>query len=196
MALSRKQLYAYPAPKLKLHRNDSVEFEDAPPLLEEMPAVRPGLGDLIYPDVVSRQACFWGGLVFGIIGSVELFYPEAAGARPSQYHSLFYLAAGALLALPAMMLPPRPLARVSSSLGLVLAMLGFLGFLVGAPPEEGIGAYGLVDRFHWALLPGKLELSTKDHMLLEVVGVTLFLVGLRTKKPARSRPQLLDISIK
>lgn len=175
-----------PSPKLRLYRNDSVEFEDAPPLLEELAPLGVSLGDFLYPDVVSRQACFWGGLVFSIIGAIEFFFPQAAGAFPSRFHSFFYLGAGAALFLPALSLPPKALRRVSVVLGVFLATIGFLGFLMGAP-EAG-------DRFQWALFPGNLEFGTKDHVLQEIIGVTLVLVGLHSRK--KNKREFLEMSIR
>ena len=192
MATMRKRAYQ-PShqPRLRIYRNDSVEFEDQAPLLREAAPLRPVLGDLIYPDVVARQVCFWGGLVFGLIGAMESFYPGVAGvALASRYHSFFYLAAGALLVLPAMMLPPRPLVRLSSLVGAALLALAFLGFFLGAPPEGAPEA----DRFHWAALPGRLELGTKDHVLLGCVGLLLLLTSSRQKREEPGR--LLDMSFK
>lgn len=195
MAIPKKRENRTPAPAerppLRLYRNDSVEFEDTPPLLRELPFVGPVLGDFIYPDVIARQACFWGGLVFGLIGAIESFYPGVAGvASASRYHGLFYLCAGAALGLPALMLPPRPLTRVSAWLGALLAALAFVGFFLGTPPDLAPES----DRFHWAALPGRLEFGTKDHILLGAVGLLLMLVSARRRKERPGR--LLDMSFK
>jgi len=193
MATTKKRAYTVPAPTLKLYRNDSVEFEDSPPLLEEMSAT-PAFSDFIYPDIVSRQACFWGGLVFGFIGAVEYFYPEVVGMQVSKFHSFFYMLAGLSLVIPAITLPPQALARVSVCLGVFFASLGFLGFLVGAPSQISVATPEIVDRFYWILSPGKLEFGTKDHILQEIIGVTLLLVGLRNRQSTPSH--LLKMSIK
>lgn len=180
-------------PKLRLYRNDSVEFEDSPGLLRDSGFGGSVLGDLIYPDVVSRQACFWGGLVFGLIGALESFYPGIAGlASASRYHSLFYLMAGGMLILPAIMLPPRQLNRVSTFMGVALAAVAFFGFLMGSPPQQAPEA----DRFHWAAVPGLLELGTKDHILLGVVGLLLMLVSVRSEHKREERGRYLDMSFK
>lgn len=192
--MAAKKKWNTASPPLRLHRNDSVEFEDRPPLLKQLPPVRPTLGDFLYPDVVSRQACFWGGLVFGFIGAIESMYPTAGGDYAARYLGLFYLVAGAALVLPAMVLPPRPLARVSVALGVFFAVLGFAGFLLGAPPESPLSAVSEGDRFHWVLWPGNLEFGTKDHVLQEIIGLTLVAVGW-TRRARRSNG-LLDMTIK
>ncbi len=196
MATRRKEIFAIPdpSPALKLYRNDSVEFGDAPPLLEDITPASIALGDFIYPDVVARQACFWGSLVFGFIGAIEYFFPQAAGLPLTRYHSSFYLISGAALVLPAMMLAPKSLGKVSVALGIFFAVLGFLGFFMGAPASLGAEEGAVMDRFHWALVPGRLEFSTRDHILQEIIGVILVLVGLRAKR--RDRHGGLDISIK
>lgn len=190
MAAKKKLLNE--SPRLRLHRNDSVEFEEKPSLLHEVPPVGATLGDFLYPDVASRQACFWGGLVFGFIGAIESMYPTAVTSSTSPYLGLFYLIAGAALVLPAMMLPPQLLSRISMAMGLGFAILGFAGFFLGAPPENPVAI--VPDRFHWALWPGKLEFGTKDHILQEIIGVTLVLVGSHTAR--RKRDSGLNITIK
>lgn len=176
MATVRKHTEPAPpplkAPKLRLYRNDFPELENTPTLLRFPGAV---LGDLIFPDVLARQACFWGGLVFGVVGALESFYPGISGpASLSRYHGFFYLLAGALLTLPALMLPPRRLQSVSTFFGFALAAIAFFGFLLGA-------GTGNTDRFYWAALPGTLEFGTKDHILLGSVGLLLMLASVRTR---------------
>lgn len=179
MATARQKL-EHSSPRFKLYRNDSVEFEDAPTIVPSHAPVKATLGDFIYPDVASRQACFWGGLVFGLIGAIESMYPNTASAVSNRYLGLFYLFSGAALVLPALTLPPKPLAKVGIFLGLSFGVLGFAGFLLGSPQEV---LDFPPDRFHWALWPGNLEFSTKDHILQEIIGVTLVLVGLHRKRP-------------
>jgi|GEM_PF-4971923 len=165
------------SPKLRLYRNDSVEFEGAPPLLEIRPPTIVSLGDFIYPDVVSRQACFWGGLVFSLIGAIEFFFPQLVRDTANHFHSLFYLVAGALLIGPALTLGPKTLNRFAAGFGVVLAVFGFLGFFVSAPEAS--------ERFLWVISPGVLEFGTKDHILQEVVGLTLVLVSFRNRRNDR-----------
>ncbi len=186
MAIPRIQQQVDPkssvSPRLRLYRNDSVELETPAPLLEDFAPAGVSLGDFLYPDVVARQACFWGGLVFSCIGSIEFFFPAITGVVSSRYHAVFYLVTGALLVLPALVLAARPLARVSVALGVLLAALGFLGFLMGSPPEATLGAPVAIDRFQWVVSAGNLEFGTRDHVLQEVVGLVLLLVGVGQRR--------------
>lgn len=164
---------------MRLVRNDSVEFEETPFLSESRTYSGAVLGDLIYPDVPARQACFWGGLVFGLISLAEFAFPELIPSPPgSRLHGVLFFLISALMVMPALALAPRPLFKVSFFLGLGLLAMAGTGFFLGAPLAEDLEG----DRFYWVVMPGRIELGTRDHLLLAAQGVLLMFTATISKR--------------
>ena len=111
------------------------------------------------------------GVVFILVGLVGFVAPTFLGTHLSTTHNLVHLISGAV-ALYFGFAATLPAARLFCIVfGIVYALLGVAGFLLGSGPG----------RMFEALAPLGLHLGTMDHVVHILLGVVFLIGGFLTK---------------
>lgn len=114
------------------------------------------------------------GVVFLLVGILGFVAPSLLGAHLSLYHNIIHLVSGAVSLWLGLKGSPAAARNFCISFGSVYLLLGLVGFFRG----EGDGRI-------LAVIPGKLELGTMDHIIHVLLGVIYLIGGFMTKGGAR-----------
>jgi hypothetical protein len=110
------------------------------------------------------------GVLFLLIGVLGFILPHAMGAHLSQYHNIIHLVSGAVSLWLGLKGSSAAARNFCISFGSVYLLLGLVGFFRG----EG------ADRI-LAVIPGRLELGTVDHVIHVLFGAAYLIAGFMTK---------------
>jgi len=130
--------------------------------------------------MAKRTATFLG-LVFLIVGVVGFVMPDVLGMHLSMVHSIIHLATGAVslfLGLRGSLGAARTFCIV---FGIVYALLGVAGFVLGTAGDPAAGVPGPHDARLFKVLPGMLELGTMDHLIHIALGAIFVISGFMTR---------------
>src|SRR5687767_7087758 len=119
---------------------------------------------------MAKTAASVLGIVFLLVGVVGFFLPSLLGTHLSPAHNVVHLISGAIalyLGLKGSLSAARAFCLL---FGVVYALLGVAGFLLGAP-----------DTYLLSVIPGTLELGTMDHIVHIALGTVFLLAGLMTR---------------
>ena len=104
------------------------------------------------------------GIVFILVGIVGFIAPTLLGAHLSPLHNIVHLVSGAIALYFGFAGSLGGAKMFCIIFGIVYALLGVCGFLLGSGPE------------HMLALADKLHLGTMDHIIHILLGV-IFLIG-------------------
>lgn len=125
------------------------------------------------------------GIVFILVGIAGFVLPNLLGTHLSLAHNLIHLISGAVaiyFGTSASLSAARSFCII---FGIVYALLGVAGFLLGASGTPSIpGMEMATDDRLFKVIPGQLELGTMDHAVHILLGVLFLIGGFTTKKEA------------
>ncbi len=126
------------------------------------------------------------GVAFILVGILGFLAPGMLGMHLSLAHNLVHLISGAL-ALYFGFAGTLSGARLFCIVfGVVYALLGVAGFLLGGGRAHGVAAvpaghHGATDSSLLAVLPGTLELAAPDHLVHILLGIVFLIGGFLTR---------------
>ena len=121
------------------------------------------------------------GLVFILVGIVGFVKPGLGGTHLSTVHNVVHLVSGAAALYFGTKGTLSQAKMFALVFGIVYACLGVAGFLAGTNqgPSEHIPGPG--DDRMLKVLPGMLELGTRDHILHIAIGALFIIAALATR---------------
>jgi Domain of unknown function (DUF4383) len=131
---------------------------------------------------MAKTVCTLVGVVFIVVGIAGFLNDHLLDTHLSTAHNIVHLASG-LLALYFGTKGSLSQAKMFALIfGIVYAGLGVAGFLAhGAENNPSAGVPGPPDERMLKVLPGMLELGTRDHLIHIVIGALFLLAALATK---------------
>ena len=136
---------------------------------------------------MAKRVCTILGIGFLLVGIIGFFARDFLGTHLSITHTIIHLVSGAValyLGLKGTLAQARLFCIV---FGIVYALLGVCGFLLGGSASPSAGVPGPHDERLFKLLPGVLELGTPDHILHILLGLIFLVGGFLTKADLNSR---------
>lgn len=129
---------------------------------------------------MARKTSLVLGVLFILLGILGFSMPHMAGTHLSSTHNLIHLASGAAAVYFGIQRNASTARLFCCFFGLFYLLLGILGFAMGRPntATEIIGSgMATPDRFLWTVIPGKLALGIRDHVLHIILAAVFLLVG-------------------
>ena len=136
---------------------------------------------------MAKRICTILGIGFLLVGIIGFFARDFLGTHLSITHTIIHLASGAValyLGLKGTLAQARLFCIV---FGIVYALLGVCGFLLGSSSSPSAGVPGPQDDRLFKLIPGVLELGTPDHILHILLGLIFLVGGFLTKADLNDR---------
>lgn len=122
------------------------------------------------------------GVVFLLAGIVGFISNDLLGFHLSPFHNAGVHILSGVIALYFGFSGTMQGARIFDLVfGVIYAMIGVAGFLLGSNQSPSTGIPGPADPRLWKFLPNFLELGTSDHILHIVLGLIFVVGGLMTK---------------
>ena len=127
---------------------------------------------------MAKTVCKILGVIFIIVGVAGFVAPGLLGAHLSLAHNLVHIVSGAIALYLGFAGSAGAARGFCIIFGIVYLLLGVCGFFLGHPGMSTIPGMAEMgsDPKLWAILPGKLELGQRDHIIHVLLGV-LFLLG-------------------
>lgn len=132
------------------------------------------------------------GIIFILLGLVGFISPGFLHAHLSPMHNLIHIISGIVAVYVAQARSERAARNFCLGFGVFYFLLGVTGFFVGhnaledvevkleAPADVDVNAHHETN--HWRLIPGQLELGTRDHTLHVAIGLVFIAGGLASKR--------------
>jgi hypothetical protein len=114
------------------------------------------------------------GVVFILVGIVGFFAPGLMGTHLSTTHNLVHIISGAIALYFGLAGSLGAAKTFDIVFGIVYALLGICGFLLGTGPDRMFEALGSIG----------LHLGTMDHVVHILLGVVFLIGGFLTKADA------------
>lgn len=134
---------------------------------------------------MAKQACTLIGIVFIIVGIAGFVKHDLMDTHLSTVHNVVHLVSGAAalyFGTKGSLAQAKLFALV---FGIVYLGLGAAGFFAGTPGGPGEGVPGPADDRMLKVLPGMLELGTRDHIIHIAIGALFILAALATRASAK-----------
>jgi len=126
------------------------------------------------------------GVVFILTGIVGFISNDLLGFHLSFFHNAaVHIVSGAISLYFGMAGTARGARIFCLVFGVVYALIGVCGFLLGSNQSPTAGVPGPADARLWKFIPSMLELGTSDHILHIVLGLVFVIGGLLTKTDVR-----------
>ena len=126
------------------------------------------------------------GVGFLLVGVLGFFAPGVAGMHLSMVHNVVHLATGAVSLWIGLKGSPAAARGFCLAFGAVYLLLGVAGFVAGSPAGTPLPGPG--DDRMLKLIPGMLELGTRDHIVHIVLGALYLIGGVATRTVASAPP--------
>ena len=136
---------------------------------------------------MARLTCKILGLALIAVGVLGFAAPSIMGMHLGAAHSLIHLVSGAIALILGWRGSYGAVRGFAIVFGLVYGLLGAAGFLLGAPADPSMSMPGPWDPRMLRVVPGVLELGSRDHLIHVALGV-LFLLGALVAREERSKP--------
>lgn len=136
---------------------------------------------------MAKRICTILGIGFLLVGIIGFFARDFLGTHLSITHTIIHLVSGAAalyLGLKGTLAQARLFCIV---FGIVYALLGVAGFLLGSSASPSAGVPGPHDDRLFKVIPGVLELGTPDHALHILLGLIFLIGGFLTKADLSAR---------
>ena len=130
---------------------------------------------------MAKTASTLIGVVFIIVGIAGFVSHDLMGTHLSMVHNVVHLVSGAAalyFGTKGTLAQAKAFALI---FGIVYAGLGAAGFFAGTPGQPGEGVPGPGDDRMLKVLPGMLELGTRDHIIHIAIGALFILAALATR---------------
>jgi hypothetical protein len=121
------------------------------------------------------------GLAFILVGIIGFVKPEMGGTHLSTVHNVVHLVSGAAALYFGTKGTLAQAKMFALIFGIVYAGLGVAGFLAGSSQNPSAHMPGPGDERMLKVLPGMLELGTRDHILHIAIGALFLIAALATK---------------
>ena len=120
------------------------------------------------------------GVIFLIAGLAGFAFPGLLGTHLSLAHNLVHIISG-IIALYFGLAGTLAAARLFDIIfGIIYGLLGIAGFLLGSPGNSSMP--GMMPSGHmFKVIPGVLELGSRDHALHILLGIIFLIGGFLTK---------------
>lgn len=122
------------------------------------------------------------GIGFLLVGLIGFISPHFLGTHLSMAHTIVHLLSGAIALYLGLKGTPSQAKTFCLVFGLVYALLGVGGFLLGSQGSPSAGVPGPSDDRLWKVIPGTLELGTMDHIIHILLGAIFLIGGLLDKR--------------
>lgn len=130
-----------------------------------------------YPDGVKdsilrtgpQKVCLTIGVFFVVVAVSGVMLPGLLGMHLSPAHNLIHIISGIFSIAAAYSTKKSRAFNFCLIFGLIYALLGLSGFLMGVPGYPTVGYMG-ADQNLFQVLPGILEFGTIDHFVHVVLG--------------------------
>jgi hypothetical protein len=128
------------------------------------------------------------GIGFLLVGILGFIMPGVAGMHLSVVHSVVHLVTGLVSLWFGLKTSLSAAKTFCIIFGIVYLLLGVAGFVAGADamPSEGVPGPG--DMRMMKVVPGMLEMGTRDHIVHVLLGAIFLVGGLATRATAPVRP--------
>jgi hypothetical protein len=121
-----------------------------------------------------QRICILVGLGFIFFGLTGVLHPGFIGLHLSAAHNLIHLSCGSMILLAGFAEEKKKAYILSSSLGFIFGLLGFLGYVLGRPGFPAVGDMNS-DLHLWRLAPDFLEFASSDHIFHSCISFLLLL---------------------
>lgn len=126
------------------------------------------------------------GIVFILSGIVGFISNDLLGLHLSFFHNAaVHIVSGAVSLYFGLAGTLRGAKLFCLIFGVVYALIGVAGFLMGTNQSPSSGIPGPADSRLWKVIPGQLEVGTSDHVLHIVLGLIFVIGALMTREDGR-----------
>lgn len=123
------------------------------------------------------------GVVFILAGIVGFISNDLLGFHLSFFHNAaVHIVSGAISLYFGLAGTLRGAKLFCLIFGVVYALIGVVGFLMGTNQSPSAGVPGPADARLFKLIPGQLEVGTSDHILHIVLGLVFLIGALMTRE--------------
>jgi hypothetical protein len=120
-----------------------------------------------------QKVCIGMGAAFIFMGLAGMIAPSFMGMHLSLAHNLIHIASGALALWVAFADDSRKAYTFSASIGIIYALMGLAGFVMGAPGYPSVGNLD-ADNYLLRVVPNVLEWTSMDHTIHLLIAAVFF----------------------